>query len=109
MYYYLPRIYRTGPIENPKSIRKLVIILGGSIIKHTNRWKIGRKIKRECKVFVIAFLGTSTQCMANYMKPSIRAKQNHFMLHVRNYEFYELKQKTGKSNFSISLIIKRVN
>ena len=28
------------------------------------------------------FLGATTQCMTDYMKPSIRVKPNHFILHV---------------------------
>ena len=68
--------------ENPKSKRNSVIIIGDSMIKHTNGWEIAKKLKPECKVFVRNFPGATTQCMADYMKPSIRAKPNHFILHV---------------------------
>ena len=68
--------------ENPKSKRNSVIILGDSMIKHTNGWEIAKKLKPECKVFVRNFPGATTQFMANYMTPSIRAKPNHFILHV---------------------------
>ena len=64
-------IVQDQPIENPKCIRKLFIILGGSMIKHRNGWKIAKKLKPECKNFVITFPGATTQCMADYMKPSI--------------------------------------
>ena len=70
------------PNKNPKSERDSVIILGDSMIKHTNRWEIAKKLKPECKVFVRNFPGAITQSMADYMKPSIRAKPNHFILHV---------------------------
>ena len=68
--------------ENPKSTRNSVKILGDSIIKHTNRWKLAKKLKPECKVFVRNFPGATTQSMADYMKPSIRVKPNHFILHA---------------------------
>ena len=68
--------------ENPKSKRNSVIILGESMIKHTNGWEIAKKLKPECNVFVRNFPGATTQFMANYMKPAIRPKPNHFILHV---------------------------
>ena len=52
------------------------------MIKHTNGWEIAKKVKRKCKVFVRNLPRATTQCMADYMKPSIRAKPNHFILHV---------------------------
>ena len=59
------------PNKNTKSKRDSVIILGDSMIKHTNGWEIAKKLKPECKVFVRNFPGTTTQYMADYMKPSI--------------------------------------
>ena len=49
------------------------------MIKHRNGWEIAKKLKPECKVFVRTFPGATTQCMADYMKPSIQAKPNHFI------------------------------
>ena len=57
------------PNENPKSKRKSAIILGDSMTKqHTD--ETSKKMKPECKVFVRAFPGATTQIMVNYMKPS---------------------------------------
>ena len=70
------------PNENPKSKRKSVIIVEDSMIKHTNRWEIAKKLKPKCKVFVRTFPGATTQCMADYMKPWIWAKPNHFILYA---------------------------
>ena len=52
------------------------------MIKHTNGWEIAKKLKSECKVFVRTFPGATSHCMADYMKPLIRAKLNHFILHI---------------------------
>ena len=38
--------------------------------------------KTRMQSFLRNFPGATTQCMADYMKPSTRAKQNHFILHV---------------------------
>ena len=111
------------PNKNPKSKRDSVIILGDSMIKHTNGWEIAKKLKPECKVFVRNFPGATTQCMADYMKPSIRAKPNHFILHVGTNDLNSNRPpdeivkaiidlasglKSEKSGVSISLIIMRV-
>ena len=45
------------------------------MIKHANGWEIAKKLKPECKVLVRNFPGVTTQCMADYMKPSIRVKE----------------------------------
>ena len=65
---------------------KLVIILGDSMIKHTNGWEIARKLKANCKVYAKSFPGATTQCMMDYMKPSIRAKPDHIILYVGTNE-----------------------
>ena len=39
------------PNENPKSKRKSVIILGDSMIKHTNGWKIAKKTRTRMQSF----------------------------------------------------------
>ena len=82
------------------------------------------KLKPECKDFVRNVPGATTQCMADYMKPWIRAKPNHFLLHVGTNDLSsnrppdkiaktvidlasELKSK--KSGVSISSIIIRAD
>ena len=52
------------------------------MIKHKNGLKIAKKLKPECKVFVRNFPGATTECMADYMKPSIPTKPNQFILYV---------------------------
>ena len=112
------------PCLNPKSKRNSVILLGDCMIKHTNGWEIAKKLKPECKVFVRNFPGATTQCMADYMKPSIRAKPNHFILHVGTNDLSSNRPpdeiakaiidlaselKSEKSGVSISSIIMRAD
>ena len=56
------------------------------MIKNINGWEIAKKLKPECEVFVRTFGGTTTQCMADSMKPTIQAKSNHFILYVGTIE-----------------------
>ena len=71
---------RKDPKQNNSN--KSVVILGDSMTKHTNGWDIAKKVKLKCKVYAKTFPGTTIKCMADYMKPSIRAKPDHAILHI---------------------------
>ena len=94
------------------------------MIKHTNGWEIAEKLKPECKGFVRNFPRATTQCMADYMKRSIRAKPNRFILHVGTNDLNSNRPpdeiakaiidlaselKSEKSGVSISSIIMRAD
>ena len=51
-------------------------------MKHINGWDLSKKLNPKCKVMVRSFPGATTQCMNDYVKPSIRAQPDHFILHV---------------------------
>ena len=113
--------------EDPKQSSKTsksVVILGDSMTKHTNGWEISKKIKSKCKVYAKSFPGATTQCMADYMKPSIRAKPDHIIVHVgtndlcsnaspneiaTNIVKLTTEMKTDKCDVSISGIIIRTD
>ena len=40
------------------SLKKKIIILGDSIVKHVNRWEISRKLK-NCRAKVMSFSGAT--------------------------------------------------
>ena len=84
----------------------------------------GKKVDTDCKVFVKSFSGATTQCMVDYMKPSIRTQPDHFILHVgtndltsntpsdeiaRNIINLASEMKSEKSDVSISTIITRAD
>ena len=71
------------------------------MIKHTNGREIVKKLKPECKVFVRTIPGATTQCMTDYMKPSIRVKPNHLILHV---ETYYLKSSRSQEEIAKTII-----
>ena len=65
-----------------QKLKKTAVILGDSMVKHINGWEMAKKVNTDCKVFVKSFSGATTQCMVDYMKPSIRTQPDHFILHV---------------------------
>ena len=92
--------------------------------KHTNWWEIAKKLKPEWKVFVRNFPGATTRCMAGYIKPSIRARPNHFIFHVGTNDLNSNRPpdkiakaiidlaselKSEKSGVSISSLIMRAD
>ena len=52
------------------------------MLKHLNGWEMSKKVKSDCKIFVKHFSGATTNCMEDYMKPSLRKDPNHIILHV---------------------------
>ena len=66
---------------NSKS-KKLIVILGDSMLKHLNGWEMTKKVKNDWKIFVKYFSDATTNYMEDYIKPSLRKDLNHIILHV---------------------------
>ena len=82
------------------------------------------KTKTRMEHFCENLAGATTQCMADYIKPSIRAKPNHFILHFGTSDLNSNRPpdeiaktiidlaselKSEKSNVSISSIMMRAD
>ena len=53
------------------------------MLKHLNDWEMSKKkVQSECKIFVKHFSGATTNCMEDYIKPSLRKDPNRIILHV---------------------------
>ena len=61
--------------------KKNIVVLGDSMIKHVNGCDMSKKLK-NCKVYVKSFSGFKVRCMKDHMKPSMREKSDHTILHV---------------------------
>ena len=68
------------------SDKKNIVILGDSMIKHVNGQDMSKKLK-NCKVYVKSFSVCKVRCMKDYMKPSMREKPDHTILHVGTNDF----------------------
>ena len=72
--------------NNSQSVRKRkdnkrVFIVGDSIIKHLSGYVIGGKA-RNCNVYVRPSHGAKVGCMVDHLKPILRDKPDHIILHV---------------------------
>ena len=53
------------------------------MLKHLNDWEMSKKkVQSDCKIFVKHFSGATTNCMEDYIKPSLRKDPNRIILHV---------------------------
>ena len=59
-----------------------MIILGDSMTKLLNDWKMTKRIQCNCKIYVKTFSGATVSYMQDYMKPFLRNSPDHFILHV---------------------------
>ena len=59
-------------------------------------------------MFLRNFPGATTQCMAHYMKPSIRVKPNHFILQVGTNDLSSNRppDKIAKANIDLASELK---
>ena len=95
--------------DNEKSQeQKSIIILGDSMIKHVNGWKISQKLQGNCKVYVKHFSGAKTKCMKDYIKPSQRENSDHYILHVGTNDLCldRLPELIAKSIIDLELTLK---
>ena len=63
------------------SDKKNIVVLRDSMIKHVNRYDMSKKLE-NCKVYLKSFSGSKVRCMKDHMKPSMREKPDHTILHV---------------------------
>ena len=52
----------------PVKIKKIIFILGGSIVKHVEGWKLSKNVDRKDKVYVKSFSSAKVKCMKDYVK-----------------------------------------
>ena len=67
--------------DKDKFENKRIYILGDSMIKNLRGWEISKKLK-NANVYVKHFAGAKVRCMKDHIKPSLREKPNHIVLHV---------------------------
>ena len=48
--------------------KKNIFILGGSMVKHVEGWKLSKNVDRKDKVYVRSFSSAKVKCMKDYVK-----------------------------------------
>ena len=66
---------------------KNIYILGDSMVKHVEGWKLKKSIDKNHNVYVRSFSGAKVKCMKDYVKPCIREKNPDYLIfHVGTNE-----------------------
>ena len=75
-----------------KKNKDTVYILGDSMVKHVEGWKVTKSINTDMKVYVRSFSGAKVKCMKDYVKPCLQENDpKNVILHVgTNYLYSEL-------------------
>ena len=73
--------------------KKAIFILGDSMVKHVEGWKLSKNIDRKHKVYDRSFSSTKVKCMKDYVKPCIRENNpDHVLIHVGTNELDSKRQ-----------------
>ena len=93
--------------SNDSKTKRLVIILGNSMIKQVNGWEISKRLQSDCKIYMKQFSGAKTKCMKDYMKPSLQENPDHFILYLgTNGLNTEKSRELVKSIFDLATALK---
>ena len=70
----------SASIEDAKTKRPVVVIVGDSLVKNVQGWKVSNS--KRIKTVVKAFPGASVEDMFDYIKPTIKRHPEEIVLHV---------------------------
>ena len=91
---------------------KSVYILGDSIVKHVEGWKLKKSLGKNHNVYVRSFSGATVKCMKDYVKPCIRENNpDYVILHVGTNELKSesTPERTAKSVVDVGKNIRNDN
>ena len=103
-----PQLHGTASkqAKESKSITvPVTYIIGDSIIKEVKGWKLSNNLNREHKVVVKSFSGATTECINQYIKPSLKTKPNRIILHCGTNDLNSTKNAEEIAGSIISLAL----
>ena len=70
-----------------------IFVLGDSMVKHVEEWKLSKNVDRKHKVYVRNFSSAKLKCMKDYVKPCIRENNlDHVIIYVGTNELDSERQ-----------------
>lgn len=83
-----------------KEKKNVTCIIGDSMIKNIKGWNMNKSLENDF-VVVKSFSGATTDCMNDYIKPSIKQKPDRFIVHVGTND---LRSQETPSSIAKSII-----
>jgi len=73
------------------------------MLKNVQGWKMNKKLANDFTIVVKSFSGATTECMHDYVKPSIKQKPDRFIIHVGTNDLKSANRASKISKRIISL------
>ena len=90
---------------NENTVKRSITILGDSIIKDIKSYEMKRCMKRGEKIYVKTFPGATTDCMKDYVKPSIKHNPDFVISHTGTNDLKSTKSAMEISDEIIKLAL----
>ena len=72
----------TEKVERYQQVRRTTVIIGDSLVKNVEGWRMTKRCERNEKIHVKAFSGATVNDMKHYCKPTVESKPDAVILHV---------------------------
>ena len=69
-------------LATKRTSKHVTYILGDSLVKDVKGWKIQEKLVNKQQVIVKSFSGAKTECMSEYVKPTLKRNPDRIILHT---------------------------
>ena len=60
---------KNGSNKEKHIVNKSIYILGDTMVKNVEGWKLRKSIRKDHNVYVRSFSGAKVKCMKDYVKP----------------------------------------
>ena len=91
-----PTTSGNGPVSDSTSAPNTSVLIGDSMLKHIQGWKLGRQAGH--RVVVKSFAGAATSDMSHYVKPTIAKNPDEILIHVGTNDVGKLQPHTIAEN-----------
>ena len=72
----------TEKVERCQQVRRTTVVMGDSLVKNVEGWKMTKRCERNEKIHVKDFSGATFNDMKHYCKPTVESKPDAVILHV---------------------------
>lgn len=91
---------------NIKNKHRSTTIIGDSIIKHINPFKMKKDMHKGDKLYIKSFPGATTECMSDYVKPSLKFNPDLIIIHTGANDIRSTKSPEIIANDIVNLATK---
>ena len=91
-----PTTFENNPVSDSTSAPNTSVLIGDSMLKHIQGWKLGRQAGH--RVVVKSFADATTSDMSHYVKPTIAKNPDEILIYVGTNDVGKLQPHTIAQN-----------